>query len=148
MPPYVWFLQGLYTTNRAVNVLKRRFLASNVRSIISNQVPLKHKDPRRPMISTAIGDHNIHRTLLDLGTTVNLLPFPTCEKLGLGKLNPQIWSFNWSVIQLGFLERLLRMCWSKLGNLYFWLTLYARDRGCSQSWNEILVTPWYSKCSH
>ena len=36
MPPYARFHKDLYTTKRAMNVLKRAFLASNVSSIILN----------------------------------------------------------------------------------------------------------------
>ena len=60
MLPYAHFLKDLYTTQRATNVPKRAFLASNVSSIISNQVPIKCKDPGCPIVSIVIGHHNIH----------------------------------------------------------------------------------------
>ena len=86
MPPYGHFLKDLCTTKRATNVPKRAFLTSNVSSIISNQVPLKCKDPGYPTISIVVGNHTIHRALLDLGASVNLLPFTVYERLGLGEL--------------------------------------------------------------
>ena len=61
-------------------------MTSNVSSIISNQVPLKCKDPGCPTISIVVGNHIIHRALLDLGASVNLLPFTVYERLGLGEL--------------------------------------------------------------
>jgi len=75
MPPYAHFLKDLCTTKRATNVPKRAFLTFNVSSIISNQVPLKCKDPGCPTISIVVGNHTIHRALLDLGPSFNLLPF-------------------------------------------------------------------------
>lgn len=88
MPPYAKFLKELCTTKRATNVPKKAFLASNVSSIISNQIPVKYKDPGCPTISIVIGDKTIHRALLDLGASVNLLPLVVYEQLGLGELKP------------------------------------------------------------
>ena len=34
------------------------------------------------------GDSKIDKALLDLGASVNLLPYSVCEQLGLGKLKP------------------------------------------------------------
>jgi len=86
MPPYARFLKDLCTTKRATNVPKRAFLTSNVSSIISNQMPLKCKDPGCPTISITVGNHTIHPALPDLGASVNLLPFTVYESLGLGEL--------------------------------------------------------------
>ena len=86
MPPYARFLKDLCTIKRATNVPKRAFLTSNVSSIISNQMPLKCKDPGCPTISITVGNHTIHPALPDLGASVNLLPFTVYERLGLGEL--------------------------------------------------------------
>ena len=83
--PYAHFLKDLCTTKRAINVPKRAFLASNVSSIMSNQVPLKWKDSGCPMISIVIRNHNIHCALLDLGASVNSQPFIVYKRLGLGE---------------------------------------------------------------
>ena len=64
---------------------KRAFLASNVSSIISNQV-ISSIRTLDVSISLIISNHNIHRALFDLGTSVDLLPFIVCERLGLGEL--------------------------------------------------------------
>jgi len=46
------------------------------------------KNPGCPTISIVIGNHNIYQTLLDLGTSVNLLPLIVYARLGLGELKP------------------------------------------------------------
>jgi len=51
-------------------------------------MPLKCKDLGWPTISIVIGYHNIHRALLELGASVNLLPFTMYERFGLGELKP------------------------------------------------------------
>ena len=63
MPPYAKFLKELYTNKRTTNVLKKAFLALNVSSIISHQIPAKYKDPGCPTISIAIGDQTINKAL-------------------------------------------------------------------------------------
>ncbi|XP_010693162.2 uncharacterized protein LOC104906146 [Beta vulgaris subsp. vulgaris] len=52
-----------------------------------NHTP-KFKDPGVPNISCHIGDHKIKKALLDLGSSVNLIPYSVYEQLGLGKLQP------------------------------------------------------------
>jgi len=69
-------------------VPKKAFLASSASSIIFHQIPMKYKDPGFPTISIVIGDQFIPRALLDLGGSVNLLPFTEYERLGLGELKP------------------------------------------------------------
>jgi hypothetical protein len=49
---------------------------------------VKYKDPGCPTISCIIGNFNIDRALLDLGASVNLLPYSIYEQLGLGELKP------------------------------------------------------------
>jgi len=47
---------------------------------------VKYKDSGCPTISIVIGDQLIHKALLDLGTSVNLIPFTKYERLGLVEL--------------------------------------------------------------
>ena len=88
MPPYARFLKYLCTTKRATSVPRKAFLASNASSIISHQIPVKYKDPNCPTISIVKGHQFIPRVLLDLGASVNLLPFTEYERLELGELEP------------------------------------------------------------
>ena len=49
---------------------------------------MKYKDLGSPTISVNIGGTCIDKTLLDLGTSVNLLPYSMYKQLGLGELKP------------------------------------------------------------
>ena len=49
---------------------------------------MKYKDPRSPTISVNIGGTCIDKVLLDLGASVNLLPYSVYKQLGLGELKP------------------------------------------------------------
>ena len=49
---------------------------------------MKYKDPGSPTISINIGGTCINKALLDLGASVNLLPYLVYKQLGLGELKP------------------------------------------------------------
>ena len=49
---------------------------------------MKYKNPRSPTISVNIGETCIDKALLDLGASVNLLPYSVYKQLGLGELKP------------------------------------------------------------
>ena len=49
---------------------------------------MKYKDPGCPTISVNIGGTCVEMALLDLGTSVKLLPYSVYKKLGLGELKP------------------------------------------------------------
>ncbi|RVW86155.1 Retrovirus-related Pol polyprotein from transposon 17.6 [Vitis vinifera] len=56
--------------------------------IIQCKSPLKYKDPGCPTISVMIGGKVVEKALLDLGASVNLLPYSVYKQLGLGELKP------------------------------------------------------------
>ena len=88
VPSHAKFLKDLCTHKRTTNVPKKAFLTANISSILSNQLPVKYKDPGCPTISCIIGDTLIDKALLDLRASVNLLPFVVYQQLGLGELKP------------------------------------------------------------
>ena len=57
-------------------------------AIIECKTPVNYKDPGCPTISVNIGDTYVEKALLDLGASVNLLPFSMYQQLGLGELKP------------------------------------------------------------
>ena len=52
------------------------------------QDSVKYKDPGCPTISVNIGGICVEKALLDLGASVNLLPYSMYKQLGLGELKP------------------------------------------------------------
>ena len=63
-------------------------LTKQVNAIIQCKSPVKYKDPGCPTISMSIGGTCVEKTLLDLGASVNLLPYSIYKQLGLGELKP------------------------------------------------------------
>ncbi|KAL6327396.1 hypothetical protein AAG906_019709 [Vitis piasezkii] len=88
VPFYAKFLKDLCTMKRELNINKKAFLTEQVSAIIQCKTLIKYKDPRCPTISVNIGDTYVEKALLDLGASVNLLPYSMYKQLGLGELRP------------------------------------------------------------
>ena len=81
VPSYAKFLKDLCIVKRKLNVKKKAFLAEQKSAILQNNNALKYKDPGCPAISCFIGEHKIEKALLDLGASVNLLPYSVFQTL-------------------------------------------------------------------
>ena len=88
VPTYAKFLKDLCTVKRGLGIEKKAFLTEQVSAIIQSKTPVKYKDPGSPTILVNIGGTCIDKALLDLGASVNLLPYSVYKKLGLGELKP------------------------------------------------------------
>ena len=86
VPTYAKFLKDLCTVKRGLNVDKKAFLTEQVSAIIQCKTPVKYKYPGYPTISVNIGGTCVEKALLDLGASVNLLPYSVYKQLGLGEL--------------------------------------------------------------
>ena len=88
VPTYAKFLKDLCIIKRGLNVEKRAFLTEQVSAIIQCKTPVKYKDLGCPTISVNIGGTCVEKALLDLGASVNLLPYSVYKQLGPGELKP------------------------------------------------------------
>ena len=88
VPTYAKFLKDLCIVKRGLNFDKNGFLTKQVSAIIQCKTPVKYKDPGCLSISVNIGGTCVEKTLLDLGASVNLLPYSVYKQLGLGELKP------------------------------------------------------------
>ena len=88
VPTYAKFLKDLCIVKRWLNVDKKAFLTEQVSVIIQCKTPVKYKDPSCPTISVNIRGTCVEKALLDLSTSVNLLPYSMYKQLGLGELKP------------------------------------------------------------
>ena len=88
VPTYAKFLNYLYIVKRGFNVNKKAFLTKQVNAIIECKTLVKYKDPGCPTILVNIGGTCVEKALLDLGASVNLLPYSMYKQLGLGELKP------------------------------------------------------------
>jgi len=88
VPSYAKFSKDSITVKRRTNVPKKVYLTEQVSSILQCKLPIKYKDPGCPTISCMIGVNRIEKALLNLGASVNLLPYSVYLQLGLGELKP------------------------------------------------------------
>ena len=75
VPTYVKFLKDLCIVKRGLNVDKKAFLTEQVSAIIQCKTPVKYKDRGCPTIFVNIRGTCVEKALLDLGASVNLLPY-------------------------------------------------------------------------
>ena len=88
VPTYAKFLKDLCTVKKWLGIEKKAFLTEQVSAIIQSKTPVKYKDPGSPTISVNIGGTCIDKAPLNLGASVNLLPYSVYKQLGLGELKP------------------------------------------------------------
>ena len=87
-------------SKKGLGINKKAFMTEQVSSIIQSRTLLKYKDPGSPTILVNIGGTCIDKAMLDLGASVNLLPYTMYKMLGLGELkltNITLSLADWSV---------------------------------------------------
>ena len=88
IPTYAKVIKVLCTLMRKHKVSKKTFLAEQVSAVIERKTPPKFKDPGYPTLTCRIGKNGSTEALLDLGASVNLMPYSIYLQLGLGELKP------------------------------------------------------------
>ena len=88
IPSYAKFLKDLCTVKRKLGVNKEAFMTEQSTSLIRNNLPPKNKDLGSPTICIVVGNSKLGHALVDLGVSVNLLPYSVYVELGLGDLEP------------------------------------------------------------
>ena len=88
VPAYAKFLKDLCTIKKGLGIEKKAFLTEHVSALIQSKYPVKYKDPGSPTILVNIGGNCINKALLDLGASVNLMPYSVYMQLDLGELKP------------------------------------------------------------
>ena len=86
IPSYAKFLKDLCTVKRKLGVNKEAFMTEQSTSLIRNNLPPKYKDPGSPIIAIVVGNSKLGHALVNLGASVNLLPYSVYVELGLGEL--------------------------------------------------------------
>ena len=80
------FFKDMCTKKRKTNVHKKVFIAINISELLSGLIPVKYKNPGCLTIACTIGQAEINHAFLDLGASINLLPFSVYQQFGLGDL--------------------------------------------------------------
>ena len=83
---YAKFLKELCTSKRKLKGNEIFSVGENASAIIQRKLPPKCKDPGMFTIPCIIGDQRIERAMLDLGASINVMPYSIYASLNLGPL--------------------------------------------------------------
>ncbi|KAL5564894.1 hypothetical protein UlMin_028058 [Ulmus minor] len=85
---YAKVIKDLCTIKRKHKLGRKTFLAEQVSAVIERETAPKFKDPGCPTVTCTIGENESSEALLDLGASVNLMPYSIYKQLGLRELEP------------------------------------------------------------
>jgi hypothetical protein len=123
IPSYAKFLKDFYTNKRKFQEHETVALTEEVSAVLLRKLPPKLKDPGSFTIPCRIGDHDFKRALLDLGASVNLMPYTVYEMLGLGELQPTSITLQLADISIKRPRGILEDVLVKVGKLFYLLIL-------------------------
>ncbi|CAM8889495.1 unnamed protein product [Rhodiola kirilowii] len=88
IPRYSKFLKELCTNRRRGTQPDQELMSRNVSAVIQRKVPPKCGDPGTYTIPCTIGNIRIENCMLDLGASINVLPYSIYFCLRIGPLEP------------------------------------------------------------
>ncbi|CAN6544174.1 unnamed protein product [Malus baccata var. baccata] len=127
VPRYAKFLKELCTTRRRISNKEVVQVSENVSAVLQRKLPPKCKDPGSFTIPCVIGNTKFEQCMLDLGASINVMPYSIYASMNLGELKN-----DGVIIQLadrsnaypkGVLEDVL----VQVGNLIFPADFYVLD---------------------
>jgi hypothetical protein len=82
MPVYAKFMKDILSKKRRINDEETIQIDANCSAIIQRSLPKKEQDPGRVTLPVAIGTTNVGKALLDLGSSINLMPLSVAKRVG------------------------------------------------------------------
>ncbi|KAM2774252.1 hypothetical protein COP1_019155 [Malus domestica] len=86
VPKYAKFLKELCTTKRRMSNKEVVKVSENVSAVLQRKLPTKCKDPRSFTIPCVIGNTRFENAMLDLGVSINVMPYSIYASMNLGEL--------------------------------------------------------------
>ncbi|CAL9024834.1 unnamed protein product [Prunus brigantina] len=83
---YGKFFKELNTYKRKYGPNEKVMVSENVSAVLQRKLPPKLKDPGSFSIDITIGGKLVEKAMLDLGASINLMPYSVYLQLGLGEL--------------------------------------------------------------
>ena len=94
MPAYGKFFKELNNYKRKYGPHEKVVVSENVSAVLQRKLPPKLKDPGSFSINITIGDKKVEKAMLDLGASINLMPYSVYLQLGLGELKATPYHYN------------------------------------------------------
>ncbi|XP_070676279.1 uncharacterized protein [Malus domestica] len=86
VPKYAKFLKELCTNKRRMSNKEVVKVSENVSAVLQCKLPTKCKDPGSFTIPCIIGTTRFEHAMLDLGASINVMPYSIYESMNLGEL--------------------------------------------------------------
>ncbi|CAN6718945.1 unnamed protein product [Malus baccata var. baccata] len=86
VPRYAKFLKELCTTRRRISNKEVVQVSENVSAVLQRKLPPKCKDPGSFTIPCVIGNTKFEHAMLDLGSSINVMPYSIYVYMNLGEL--------------------------------------------------------------
>ncbi|KAM1216936.1 hypothetical protein ACFX2J_013166 [Malus domestica] len=86
VPKYAKFLKELCTTKRRMSNKEIVKVSENVSAVLQRKLPTKCKDPGSFTIPCVIGNTRFENAMLDLGASINVMPYSIYASMNLGEL--------------------------------------------------------------
>ncbi|KAM2270608.1 hypothetical protein ACFXTI_038042 [Malus domestica] len=86
VPRYAKFLKELCTTRRRISNKEVVQVRENVSAVLQRKLPPKCKDPGSFTIPCVIGNTKFEHAMLDLGASINVMPYSIYASMNLGEL--------------------------------------------------------------
>ncbi|XP_070667417.1 uncharacterized protein [Malus domestica] len=86
VPMYAKFLKELCTTRRRISNKEVVQVSENVSAVLQRKLPPKCKDPGSFTIPCVIGNTKFEHAMLDLGASINVMPYSIYASMNLGEL--------------------------------------------------------------
>ncbi|KAM1903840.1 hypothetical protein ACFX13_041302 [Malus domestica] len=86
VPRYAKFLKKLCTTRRRISNKEVVQVSENVSAVLQRKLPPKCKDPGSFTIPCVIGNTKFEHAMLDLGASINVMPYSIYASMNLGEL--------------------------------------------------------------
>ncbi|XP_058745879.1 uncharacterized protein LOC131618729 [Vicia villosa] len=88
MPKYAKFMKDILTKKKRYSEEETILLDARCSAIIQKTLPKKEADPGRVTLPVTIGGHYIGNGLVDLGSSINLIPLSIINRLGNIEMKP------------------------------------------------------------
>ncbi|XP_023741054.1 uncharacterized protein LOC111889145 [Lactuca sativa] len=87
IPRYEKFLKELCTNKRKLKGNEKISMNENAYAVLQRKLPPKYKDPGMFTVPCKIGDVTFSSAMLDLGASINVMPYSVYESLNVGPLS-------------------------------------------------------------
>lgn len=83
MPTYIKFMKEILTKKQRIMDEEIIQVDASCSVVIQKALPQKEIDPGRVMLPITVGNVNVGKALIDLGSSINLIPLSTVKKMTL-----------------------------------------------------------------